>query len=162
MPIYEFYCSECNTIFNFFSRRVNTEKRPFCPKCSRGPIERVISKFAVMRGVKEEENLCIPELNESKLENAMSMIEREANNLKEDNPKQTAKIMRKLCDISGLNLGSGMEEALRRMEAGEDPDKIEQDMGYILNEEEPFKISQKTLHKVRKKPVERDETLYYL
>lgn len=162
MPIYEFYCSECNTIFNFFSRHINTEKRPFCPKCSRGPIERVISKFAVMRGVKEEENLCIPELNESKLENAMSMIEREANNLKEDNPKQTAKLIRKLCDISGLNLGSGMEEALRRMEAGEDPDKIEQDMGYILNEEEPFKISQKPLHKVRKKPVERDETLYYL
>ncbi|NWF75409.1 MAG: zinc ribbon domain-containing protein [Nitrospirae bacterium] len=162
MPIYEFYCSECNTIFNFFSRRVNTEKRPFCPKCSRGPIERVISKFAVMRGAKEKDNSCIPELNESKLENAMSMIEREANTLKEDNPKQAAKLMRKLCDISGLNLGSGMEEALRRMEAGEDPDKIEQDMGDILNEEEPFKLSQKTLHKLRKKPVERDETLYYL
>ena len=33
MPIYEFYCRKCNTIYNFFSRSVNTEKIPFCPKC---------------------------------------------------------------------------------------------------------------------------------
>jgi hypothetical protein len=30
-----------------------------------------------------------------------------------------------------------MEEALRRMEAGEDPEKIEEDMGDVL-EEDPF------------------------
>ncbi|MCK4728291.1 MAG: zinc ribbon domain-containing protein, partial [Desulfobacterales bacterium] len=33
MPIYEFYCEDCNTIFNFFSRSVNTTKRPPCPRC---------------------------------------------------------------------------------------------------------------------------------
>ncbi|XCN71926.1 MAG: FmdB family zinc ribbon protein [Candidatus Electrothrix aestuarii] len=35
MPIYEFYCQDCNTIFNFFSSRINTEKRPDCPKCGK-------------------------------------------------------------------------------------------------------------------------------
>jgi len=25
MPIYEFYCRKCNTLYNFFSRSVNTE-----------------------------------------------------------------------------------------------------------------------------------------
>ena len=33
MPIYEFYCPDCNTIFNFFCRRIVTDKKPACPKC---------------------------------------------------------------------------------------------------------------------------------
>ena len=31
MPIYEFYCAKCNTIYNFFSRTANTDKIPTCP-----------------------------------------------------------------------------------------------------------------------------------
>ncbi len=33
MPIYEFYCEQCHTIYNFFSRKINLEKIPDCPKC---------------------------------------------------------------------------------------------------------------------------------
>jgi uncharacterized protein YlaI len=36
MPIYEFYCSRCNTMFNFFSSRVNTGKKTMRPKCDKG------------------------------------------------------------------------------------------------------------------------------
>ena len=35
--------------------------------------------------------------------------------------------MRKLTDVTGLKLGPGMEEALNRMEAGEDPEQVEAD-----------------------------------
>ena len=45
--------------------------------------------------------------------------------------------MRKLFDATGLPVAGGMEEALRRMEAGEDPEKIEEDMGEVL-EGDPF------------------------
>ncbi|MEW6419592.1 MAG: zinc ribbon domain-containing protein [Nitrospirota bacterium] len=162
MPIYEFYCAGCNTIFNFFSGRVNTEKRPKCPKCDKGPLERVISRFAVLKGVKEHDDMEMPELDETKLGKAMSLLEREAKNLNKDDPRQAAHLMRKLCDTTGLNLGSGMEEALRRMEAGEDPEKIEEEIGDILNEEDFFNLSSKASKKIRKNPPERDETLYYL
>ena len=40
--------------------------------------------------------------------------------------------MRKLTDMTGLELGDGMQEALKRMDAGEDPDAIEAEMGDLL------------------------------
>lgn len=162
MPIYEFFCADCNTIFNFFSSRVNTEKRPLCPKCNKGPLDRLMSRFAVLKGAEEQDDIGMPELDEAKLGKAMSLMEQEAKNLNEDDPRQAAHLMRKLCDTTGLDLGSGMEEALRRMEAGEDPEKIEEDMGNILNEGDLFATPSKISMRVRKKPLERDETLYYL
>lgn len=162
MPIYEFYCVDCNTIFNFFSSRVTTEKRPMCPKCNKGPLERLVSTFAFLKGAKEQDNVGIPDLDESKLQKTMSILERETKNLNEDDPKQAAQLMRKLFDTTGLNLGSGMEEALRRMEAGEDPDKIEEEMGDILNDEDLFQVPSRHSKEARKKPPKRDETLYYL
>ena len=162
MPIYEFYCAGCNTIFNFFSGRINTEKRPICPKCGKGPLDRVISGFAVLRGAKEQDDTRMPELDEAKLGKAMSLIEKEAGNLTEDDPGQAGHFMRKLCDTTGIDLGSGMNEALRRMEAGEDPDRIEEEMGDILTDKNAFAASPKASRKIREKPAERDETLYNL
>jgi putative FmdB family regulatory protein len=162
MPIYEFYCNDCNTIFKFFSSRVNTEKRPMCPKCDKGPLERLISGFAFLKGAKEQDEMGMPDLDEAKLGKAMSLLEREAENLNEDDPRQAAHLTRKLFDITGLDLGSRMEEALRRMEAGEDPEKIEEEIGDVLKEEDLFNKSPKTSKKAKKKPPARDETLYYL
>lgn len=162
MPIYEFYCADCNTIFNFFSSRVNTEKRPMCPKCGSGPLDRLMSRFAVLKGAKGEDDVGMPDLDESKLEEAMSVLEREAENLNEDDPRQGAKLMRKLCDMTGLDLGSGMEEALKRMEAGEDPEQIEKEMGDILDGEDFLNISSKAASAAKKRPPVHDESLYYL
>ena len=162
MPIYEFYCADCHTIFNFFSYRINTEKKPSCPKCQRGPLNRVISSFAVLRGVKEEGDMGLPDLDETKMEKAVSMMEQEAQNLDENDPKQAAQLMRKLCSTTGVDLGKGMEEALSRMEAGEDPDTIEKEMGDLLNGKDLFKKSSKVPQKTSKKPPIRDEELYYL
>lgn len=162
MPIYEFYCSDCNTIFNFFSALVNTQKRPSCPRCKKGPLERLISRFSVLRGVKEDDDSMIKGLDESKLGKAMSLLEDEVKDINEDDPKQAAYLMRKMMDITGLKLGSGMEEALKRMEAGEDPEKIEEEMGDILNEEDFLNTGPKRLPKTHRRPPERDETLYFL
>jgi putative FmdB family regulatory protein len=49
MPIYEFYCPDCNTLFNFFSRTINTAKQPTCPKCRTRTLERQMSAFAFHR-----------------------------------------------------------------------------------------------------------------
>lgn len=162
MPIYEFYCPDCHMIFNFFSKSVNTEKRPSCPKCGKISLDRKISVFASPRNQEGDDEAPLPDMDESKMEKAMSLLAREAEHIDENDPRQAANLMRKLTDMTGLNLGSGMEEALRRMEAGEDPEAIESEMGDLLEGEEPFAFQKKTMPGVRCRPPEVDDTLYDL
>ena len=162
MPIYEFYCKKCHMIFNFFSSSVNVEKRPDCPKCGQKKLERQMSVFSSLKHKGEEEDMPMPDIDESKMEQAMSLLAKEAENMNEDDPKQAANLMRKLTDMTGLDLGPGMEEALARMEAGEDPEQIEAEMGDLLESEDPFGFKEKTYKLLRERPPRVDEELYYL
>ncbi len=162
MPVYEFYCSECHTIFNFLSKTVNTEKRPMCPQCDKVKLERHMSVFATPRNRGEEEDSPLPDLDESKMEQAMNVLAAEAEHLDENDPRQAAKLMRKLTDMTGLSLGDNMEEALSRMERGEDPETIESEMGDLLEGEDPFSFGKKSIKARKKRPLRVDETLYDL
>jgi putative FmdB family regulatory protein len=164
MPIYEFYCSDCHRIFNFFSSRVNTEKQPDCPKCGRGGLERQVSMFAISKGRKEADADPMPDLDDAKMEAAMEALAGEAEGIDEENPRQVANLMRKLYAATGMKLGAGMEEAIRRMEAGEDPDAIEEQMGDLLEGEEELTAGAAGLKGFRRKflPPAHDDTLYEL
>jgi len=96
MPIYEFYCTNCNMIFNFLSKSVNTEKRPSCPKCQKTRLERRMSVFATPQKRDEEGDMPLPDLDEGKMEKAMNLLAREAEHINEDDPRQAADLMRKL------------------------------------------------------------------
>lgn len=162
MPIYEFYCEPCHMIFNFYSRRIDTGKQPFCPRCGRVKLARQMSSFAVVRGLKEDASSGLSEIDESKLEQAVAALGGEAEHLNEDDPRQAAELMRKLTQMTGLRLGSGMEEALRRMEAGEDPEQIEAELGDLLEGEDPFVLDGQKGSNRQKRPPRRDGTLYEL
>ena len=139
MPIYEFYCSACHTVFNFLARRVNVRKRPACPRCGRPRLERRASSFAVVSGAAEEHREDLPEgLDPSRMERAMEGLAREAGSSDSDDPKAMAGLMRRFYESSGVAMGQGMSEALRRLEAGEDPDAVEAEMGDVLESEDPF------------------------
>ncbi len=158
MPIYEFYCEKCNTIFNFFSKTVNVSKKPKCPRC-KGRLERRMSVFSCIGKAKEADGPGDLPIDESTLENAMGKLATEAENINEEDPRQAADLMRKFTEMTGMKLGDGMQEALDRMEAGEDPEKIEAEMGDILENEDPFALESKK-GKTKKQDPFRDETLY--
>jgi len=163
MPIYEFYCQDCNIIYNFFSKSVNTKKSPKCPRCKTSRLSRQVSVFSVAGRAKEGSDSDDYPFDESKMEKAIQMIGREAENINENDPKQAADLMRKLSDAAGLKLGSGMDEAIRRLEKGEDPDRIESEMGDMLEQEEPFSLSgKKGTGRLKRNAPLRDETLYDL
>lgn len=164
MPIYEFYCGKCHTIYSFFSKTINTTTVPRCPKCKSDTMTRQVSLFAVTGRASEDAEMEMP-FDEQRLERAMALLGREAENINEEDPRQAADLMRKLTDMTGLELGPGMREALRRMEQGEDPDQIEAEMGHILESEDPFMAPDakgKTGAARRRLPPAKDDTLYDL
>jgi putative FmdB family regulatory protein len=163
MPIYEFYCHKCDTIYNFFSRTINTDKIPTCPRCRRVRLKRRVSLFATISGRKgDEADGDMPPIDESRMEKAMSMLASEAERINEDDPRQAAQLMRKLTEATGLRMGGGMEEALNRMERGDDPERIEAEMGDLLEGEEPFVMESKSKGNKKGSRPNVDETLYDL
>ncbi|MDO9514861.1 MAG: zinc ribbon domain-containing protein [Syntrophales bacterium] len=161
MPIYEFYCARCNTIYNFFSRSVNTEKVPDCPRCKAKKLQRRMSVFSVVSAQKSETEDTLPPIDEAKMARAMEMLGREAEKMNEDDPRQAAAMMRKLSEATGLKLKPELEEALSRLERGEDPEKIEEEMGDLLDGDESFSLEGMNKKRRSSKPIV-DETLYDL
>jgi putative FmdB family regulatory protein len=164
MPIYEFFCKNCNTIFNFFSKSVNTTKRPNCPKCKTKRLSRQVSLFAFTGKASEDGDMEDLPFDEGKMAQAMNILSREADRIDEDDPRQAANLMRKLSDMTGLKLGPGMDEALSRMERGDDPEQLEAEMGDMLMDEDPFQLPEKKSRAgdARRPEPKRDETLYDL
>jgi putative FmdB family regulatory protein len=161
MPIYEFYCRRCNTIFSFYSKSINTTKQPVCPRCGKETLRRFLSTFSVLQDSSKGEGEEALPFDEQKMEKALGALAREAETIDENDPRQAANVMRRLSDMAGLPLGKGMKEAIERMEAGEDPEKIEEEMGDIL-EEDPFELPEKRVQKTRAPVPLRDDTLYEL
>jgi putative FmdB family regulatory protein len=161
MPVYEFYCALCHAIFNFFSRRVNIDKRPACPKCRRPDLEKLVSPFAISKNLQQQQ-VGMPDIDETKMEQAMIAMAGEMENMNEEDPKAMASFMRRFSSLTGMELGDGAEEALSRLEAGEDPEQIESEMGDLFEGGNLF--SQKNLKGLRKRylPPKHDEKLYLL
>jgi putative FmdB family regulatory protein len=163
MPIYEFYCRKCNTLYSFFSRSVNTEKIPSCPRCKKVRLQRRMSVFAkISQRSDDAASGELPGFDESKMEKAMEMLASEAGGIDENDPRQAARLMRKLTDATGLSLGEKMQEALARMEKGEDPEKIEEEMGDSIGEDELFVMAKKAAKGKKGAAPRVDDKLYDL
>ncbi len=161
MPIYEFYCDTCNVIFNFLSSRVDTSTKPDCPRCGKKEISRQISTFATIGNAEEGGNDPMAGVDESKMEDAFTSLMSEAEGMNEEDPKQMATLMRKFTEKAGVQLGDTMEEAISRMEKGEDPDLIEKEMGNNLDGDDLFTVDGiKKKRMVEKLIPGHDETLY--
>jgi len=143
MPIYEFACPKCRRIFSFLSKRVNPDRLPTCPKCGNKKLKREISRFALSRGLKEQPATAgdeeggppMPDLDHPRMERAMMEMERDMEQLDENNPKHMAHMMKKMKDLMPPGtMPKELDVAIKRLEAGEDPEKIEADMGDVLGD----------------------------
>jgi putative FmdB family regulatory protein len=166
MPIYEFYCVDCHRIYSFFSRKIDTTTRPSCPRCRRPKLERRVSQFAISRKRTDGGGPAgdLPGLDDAKMEQAMESLIRETEGLDENDPRQLARMMRKLHQTAGMPLDEKTEQAIRRLESGESPEKIEEEMGEVFGEDAPAPVEPtgQLRRLVKKRPPEVDETLYDL
>jgi putative FmdB family regulatory protein len=168
MPMYEFFCPECNKIYTFYSRTINTATTPPCPQCKGTGLRRMISPFAVGSrsrgdgGADEAGADGDLPIDASRMERAMEALASEADAIDDDNPQQAAGLMRKFSSLAGLRLGDRMEDAISRMEAGDDPEALEREMGE-LDETELFRPEGGSAagNAIRRRIAPgRDETLY--
>jgi hypothetical protein len=122
---------------------VNPDRVPVCPKCGHKKLSKQISRFALTRGLKETAAKTgsesgeppLPDFDDPRMARAMAEMERDMEHLDENNPKHMAHMMKKMKDI--MPAGSVPKEfdvAIKRLEAGEDPEKIEADMGDVLGD----------------------------
>jgi putative FmdB family regulatory protein len=143
MPIYEFACPKCRVIFNFLSKTVNPAHSPKCPKCGNPKLAKQVSRFASPKGVPEPkakpdlggDEGPMPDIDEARMERAMSELERDMDHLDENNPRHMAHMMKKMKEVMPPGtMPKEMDVAIKRLEQGEDPEKIEEDMGDVLGE----------------------------
>src|SRR5271169_3889101 len=143
MPIYEFACPKCRVIFNFLSLRISPGRPPVCPRCGNKKMRKQMSRFASPRGTKEpapagenaEAEAGMPNPDDPRVMRAMREMERDMEHMDENNPRHMAHMMRKMKDLMPPgSMPKELDTAIKRLEAGEDPEKIEADMGDVLGD----------------------------
>jgi putative FmdB family regulatory protein len=143
MPIYEFACPKCRKIYSFLSKRVNPGRPPVCPKCGNKKMAKQVSRFAMTRKVAEPAAKAgpesgeppMPDMDDPRVERAMLEMERDMEHLDENNPRHMAHMMKKMKDLMPPgSVPKELDVAIKRLEAGEDPEKIEADMGDLLGD----------------------------
>lgn len=139
MPIYEFFSPDTRKVYSFFARSLSDRDRiPRCPDDASARMERLVSGFAVTGRARENEE--IPggdDLDDPRMEAAMAQLEHEMSGMDEDNPdpRQLGHLMRRMSELTGEKLPGEMEEMVRRLELGEDPDKLEEEFGDAFDDD---------------------------
>jgi hypothetical protein len=139
MPIYEFYSPDTHKVYSFFARSLAQGRlTPRCPDDASARMERCVSQFAVTGRAKEKEEASGgDDLDDPRMEAAMAQLEREMAGMDEENPdpRQLGHLMRRMSELTGERLPGEMEEMVRRLELGEDPDKLEEEYGDVFDED---------------------------
>lgn len=147
MPIYEFYSPDNNRVYSFLARSLaEGRKMPRCPDNQAYRMERMVSAFAVTGKARETTAPVHPptgmpdESDDPRMEQAMNALESEFTSLDEENPdpRRLGHLMRRMSELTGEALPPAMQEMVTRMERGEDPEKLEEEYGEVLDAEEPF------------------------
>jgi hypothetical protein len=135
MPIYEFYCPDNNRIYQFYAKTLAQGSRvPPCPDNPRFRMRRMISPFAVVGAGGRKEADPGPAgagegADNARIEAAMGEMEREFSSVDENDPRAMGRMMRRMAELTGEKLDGEMEEVVRKLEEGADPDSLEDQLG---------------------------------
>lgn len=145
MPIYAYLCPHCNRIYDFLSRTPTPRRDPVCPRCGATDLAKQVTRFAVVRGGRGDDDDLGPgeahgdpdPLDDPRTAAELERLMADAESIDDDNPRELGRFMRRMTELAGEPLTPDLDEALRRLEAGEDPDRVEDDLGDVLGELPP-------------------------
>ncbi len=105
-------------------------------------------------------------LDDERFEGAMSTLMAEAGRVPEDaDPKTMGRFLRRFTELSGLDMGPRMEDALARLERGEDIEALEAEMDDLDDDggdlSDLFRVRRSVLQRRAGRPRVDDE-IYFL
>jgi putative FmdB family regulatory protein len=150
MPIYEYRCEDCRRRVSLFYQSIALAAAGAdaarCPQCGGARLTRLVSRFNVGRPAERpaydpdaagfdadsaeySENTGFPGMEEQGGLGALGGVEDTIMpGLDEDDPRSIARWARQMQSQSGEDLGPEFNSALSRIESGEDPDRVLEDM----------------------------------
>lgn len=136
VPIYEYYCADTHTVYQFYAKTLAQGKTvPKCPDNPKFRMKKVVSTFAFTKGGKDEETARKAPVEEgsgpddARMEAAMGAMEKEFAGVDENDPRAMGRMMRRMAEMSGEKIDGEMEEVVRKLEEGADPESLEAEMG---------------------------------
>lgn len=124
MPIYEYRCAGCKRRVSIFfpsfsaaeSRIAAGEAK--CPQCGSAELARLMSRVYTAHS------------NDASIDDLSDDTSGLMDGLNEDDPRSVARWARRMKDSMGedLDMGPEFDHALARIESGEDPDKVMEDI----------------------------------
>jgi putative FmdB family regulatory protein len=114
MPKYDFRCLDCKRRFDaFFSYSEYGSKPVVCPHCQSENVQRKIGRVRVARS------------DASRME---TLGNSESLDSLDEDPRALGRMMRSMSREIGEDMGPEFDEVIGRLESGQSPEQIEQDL----------------------------------
>lgn len=115
MPVYEYRCHACGRRARLRMTFAEYDQaQPVCPQCGSADLRRRVGRVAISRS------------EASRLDGLMD--DRALDGLDDEDPRAMGRMMRRMSDELGEDMGSEFEEVVGRLESGESPASIESSM----------------------------------
>ena len=121
MPLYEFHCEPCNTLFSFYSKTIRSSAdSPVCPRCGGGLRKRVTS-FSVLERSRNVQSLEKLPFNQQRLADGMQKFRAEHERLRDEDPARAAGMLKKFSRwLGGAHLEEDKKRAMQRVLESDD------------------------------------------
>jgi len=142
MPIYEYRCADCKRRVSIFFRTMSAAESGVGsvtpPHCQGQHLHRLVSKVSFIRadnlgdkgdvgGTTTADDLADTD-QYGGYDNDPAGFDQMMQGMDEEDPRSVARWARQMQRQTGEDLGPGFETALSRIESGEDPDRVMDDM----------------------------------
>lgn len=140
MPIYEYYCPDNHRIYQFFAKTLAQGRAvPKCPDNAAFRMVKMLSAFSVGGAGGKEPEAAGPAgeggdagtdpAEDARMDAAMSAMESEFSSVDENDPRAMGRMMRRMAELAGGKIDGEMEEVVRKLEEGADPESLEDQLG---------------------------------
>jgi putative FmdB family regulatory protein len=118
MPIYEYRCGGCRRRVSIFFRSFSAVGDATCPRCGSTELTRLMSRVSVIRGGGADDGGDV-DGGDDELDPTGMLA-----GLDDEDPRSVARWARHMSAEMGEPLEPEFEQALTRIEAGEDPERV--------------------------------------